>query len=53
MEKDTDSSLTAQMKWVVKVDFESKYGNSELSDLLDIWILGLGRQSLITVLLRI
>lgn len=53
VEKDTDSSLTAQMKWVVKVDFESRYGNSELSDLLDIWILSLGRQSLITVLLRI
>ena len=36
MEKDTDSSLTAEMKWVVRVDLESRYGNSELSDLLDI-----------------
>ena len=53
VEKDTDSSLTAQMKRVVRVDLESRYGNSELSDLLDIWILGLGRESLITVLLRI
>ena len=36
MEKDTDSSLTAEMKRVVRVDLESRYGNSELSDLLDI-----------------
>ena len=38
MEKDTDSSLTAQMKQVARVDLESRYGNcnSELSDLLDI-----------------
>ena len=36
MEKDTDSSLTAQMKRVVRVDLESRYGNSELSNLLDI-----------------
>ena len=36
VERDTDSSLTAEMKQVVRVDLESRYGNSELSDLLDI-----------------
>ena len=36
VERDTDSSLTAEMKRVIRVDLESRYGNSELSDLLDI-----------------
>ena len=36
MERNTDSSLTAEMKRAVRVDLESRYGNSELSDLLDI-----------------
>lgn len=35
-ERNTDSSLTAQIKWVVSVDLERRYGNSELSNLLDI-----------------
>ncbi len=35
-EKDTDSSLTAQMKRVVRVDLESRYGDPALSTLLDI-----------------
>lgn len=35
-EKDTDSSLTAQMQRAVRVDFEDRCGDSNLSTLLDV-----------------
>ena len=36
--KVTDISLTAKMKRTVRVDLEDRYGDSQLSLLLDVWI---------------
>ena len=54
-EEDTDSSLTAQMKRVVRVDLEGRYGDPQLSIHLNVWLTlipGLSKQSLIHVWLN-